>query len=91
MTTKTTPARDIDVTGEANPVSAFTQAVNKAAPGTKIIYHRGNAITGSAIARKVRASYVSGLVELVQRRVREGRDAGVFEYIAIRTGPQTAG
>ncbi len=52
------------------------EALQRATPGTAIIYHTGANLKGCRHTAKVRQLYDAGLAELVQARVPEG-----FAYI----------
>ena len=59
------------------------EALQRATPGTAIIYHTGANLTGCRHTTKVLQLYDAGLAELVQARVPEG-----FAYIVqIRRNP----
>ena len=65
-------------------MEALREAVESCPPlGAKIIYHRGQVLAGSRIARAALIAFEAGRVELVQRRDRDA-GAGVFEFIAIK-------
>lgn len=75
---------DIDLSKESKPIDAFRSALNSCAPGTKIIYYRGQALGGSSLARAAFNAFAAGQVELVQRRYKNS-EKGIFEFIAIKT------
>lgn len=83
MASQTHTPHEIDLTREENSVAAFTQALDKAAPGTRVLYHRGPFIGGTRLARLAMNAHQAGQVELVQRRVIKGR-SNQFEYIAVK-------
>lgn len=59
------------------------EALQRATPGTAIIYHTGATLAGCPVLKNVRRLYDEGRAELVQRRVPEG-----FAYIVqIRRNP----
>lgn len=59
------------------------EALQRATPGTAIIYHTGTNLKGCRFTDQVRRLYDAGLAELVQARVPEG-----FAYIVqIRRNP----
>jgi len=74
---------DIDLSKENNPIDAFSLALNSCAPGTKIIYYRGQALGGSRLARAAFQAFEAGQVALVQRRDKNS-ERGTFEFIAIK-------
>lgn len=74
---------EIDLTDSASPIDAFQEAVDGCSPGAKIIYHRGQILAGSRLARAALKAFEAGRVELVQRR--NGAPAtGIFEFIAVK-------
>lgn len=75
--------RDVDLTKQTSPIDAFQEVVHNCAPGTKIIYHRGEFLAGSRLARMALKAFETGHVELVQRRDTRGRH-GFFEFIAVK-------
>lgn len=75
--------RDVDLTKQTSPIDAFQEAVHNSSPGTKIIYHRGEFLAGSRLARMALKAFEAGHVELVQRRDARGGN-GFFEFIAVK-------
>lgn len=74
---------DVDLTKQTSPIDAFHEAVHNCSPGTKIIYHRGEFLAGSRLARMALKAFEAGQVELVQRRDARGGNS-FFEFIAVK-------
>ena len=88
MTPKRHPTPEIDLTREDDLPEAFSKALAKAKPGTRLLYHRGPSIGGTRLAHLAMGAYRTGKVELVQRKIMDGRSS-LFEYIAIKRHKRT--
>ena len=73
----------VDVSTCAQPVEALLQAVSRAAPGVQVIYARDWFLADAMLANTARALFEDGQVDLVQRRIKVGRN-DKFAYIAIK-------
>jgi len=70
-------------------IEGMAQAVIKAKPGDKIVYHIGeNLLAAGDCGRYAWFLYDKGLVVLVRKRKHAN---GYFEYIAVRTDKRTDG
>lgn len=73
----------VDITSSTSPAQALAKVIDRAAPGVKVIYARTWFLTDVALATMARALYNQGRVDLVQQRIRTGRN-DKFAYIAIK-------
>ncbi len=73
----------IDISDSASPAQALVEAIERAAPGVKVVYARGWFLTNVMLANTARTLFEEGQVDLVQQRIRNGR-SGKFAYLAIK-------
>ena len=73
----------VDVSTCAQPVEALLRAVSRSAPGVHVIYARDWFLADVMLANAARALFEKGQVDLVQRRIKIGRN-DKFAYFAIK-------
>lgn len=74
---------DVDITRTRSPVEAFKDFIEFAPAGAKAVYWRGTYLANFSLAEFARKLHTTGLCDLVQRRITQGRKTE-FEYIAIK-------
>lgn len=78
----------VGITSSTSPAQALTKVIDQAAPGAKVTAWAWF-LTDATLAPTARALYNQGRVELVQQRIRTGRN-DKFVYIAIKRNAPTA-
>lgn len=74
---------EIDATQYKFPLKVLEEFIQYAPRGSKVVYFRGPFLNAFSIGEFARNLHVQGHCELVQRRIKGGRNS-IFEYIIVK-------
>jgi len=74
---------NIDATRHKTPIKVLEKFIVNAPRGSQAIYCRGPFLDAYSLGEFARKMYLQGRCDLVQRRVKVGRQA-IFEYVMVK-------